>query len=133
MPYVVTRGDTLLIPSGTLADPNKKHLFIVLTKECNGGEHLLVSISTVRPSIFHDPTCLISAGEHPFVTVPSFVEYRMARTIDAAHICKCVDGWEFMKKEPATGALLKRICDGVLVSKFVPTRILNYFNVNASP
>jgi len=130
MPYVVARGNALLIPSGTHSDPNRKHLFVVLTDACAAGAHLLVSLSSIKPNVFHDPACLVAAGEHPFVTVDSFVEYRLARTIDAAHIVKCVAGWVYTPREPVTPALLQRTCDGIEQTRFVPKRIHAYYMTN---
>jgi hypothetical protein len=132
MPYVVARGNALLVPSGSHNDPNRKHLFVVLTESCPAGEHLLVSVSSIKPNVFHDPACLISAGEHPFITVASFVEYRLARTIDAAHIVKCVDGWLYTPREPVSPPLLQRMCDGVELSRFVPKRVHAYYLANKS-
>jgi hypothetical protein len=130
MAYVVARGNTLLIPSGTPREPDKKHLFVVLTDECKDGFHLLVSISTIRPNVFHDPACIIKAGEHPFIAMDSYAAYRLSQTTGAAHIVKCVDGWLYMKKEPASDVLLQRLCDGVETSQFAPARIQNYYRAN---
>jgi hypothetical protein len=63
----------------------------------------------------------------------SYVEYRRARTIEGAHIQKCVAGWEYVIKDPMPAALLQRVCDGIKLSKFVPRRILDYFLANAPP
>lgn len=127
MPYVAAKGHTLLVPSGTDADPNKKHLNVVLTEMCGNGCHLLVSISTIRPNVFHDPACVIKAGEHPFIKDDSFAVYRLAQTPTAAHITKCVDGWVYMKKESVSDALLQRMCEGVEKSQFAPARIQTYY------
>lgn len=87
-------------------------------------------MSSIKRNVFHDPACLVAPGEHPFITVNSFVEYRLARTIDAAHIAKCVDGWVYTAREPVSPALLQRICDGVEVTRFVSKRIYAYYMAN---
>lgn len=130
MPYIAARGHTLLIPSGTQIDPDKKHLFYVVTDLCADGEHLLIPMSSIKPKIFHDTTCIIKAGEHPFASVDSFAFYRMARTTKGNLITKCVEGWVYMKKEEATEALIHRVCEGVPVSDFTPKRIVDYYEKN---
>lgn len=131
MPYAAERGHCLLIPSGSLDDEDKKHLFVVLTKECKGKQHLLVPISSIKPKIFHDPACVLKVGEHPFIKVESFAMYRLAQTITSAHITKCVDGWVYMQKPPpAKEETLTRLGEGLEKSDFTPMRILTYFAAN---
>lgn len=130
MPYVVEPGSALLIPSGTNADPSKKHLFVCLTTACEQGEHLLVSVSSIKAGVFHDPTCVIAVGEHDFVTVPSFVEYRLAKTIDGARLKLCAENGIYIPKSPVSATLLARICDGLEDSSFTAAKLKKYFIVN---
>lgn len=130
MAYVVARGNALLVPSGTTNDPDKKHLFVVITDECNDGQHLLVSISSIKPGVFYDPTCVLQARSHPFVTVESYIEYRLAVTRSAAYIAKCVDNGTYLERAPVSTELLERISDGVLVSPFIPAKLKKYYLVN---
>ena len=65
-------GATLLIPSGPEHDPDRMHLFVVLTNPFDdrgdGVQRvLLVSLSTVHDHKNHDPACVLEAGEHRFV------------------------------------------------------------------
>ena len=68
--FLPLRRATLLIPSGPRTDPNRKHLFILLTDptvDAAGRSFvLMVSLSTVRAGVPHDPTCILYAGDHPF-------------------------------------------------------------------
>ena len=81
--FLPLKRATLLIPSGPQGDQDRKHLFILLTdphadqagKNCV----LMVSLSTVRPGMPHDPTCILYAGDHPFVKHESYVVYQKAR------------------------------------------------------
>jgi hypothetical protein len=127
MPYKPGRGKTLLIPSGTARDPNKKHLFVTLTDVCSDGQHLLVSISRVKEGVHHDDACMFEPGEHAFVREKSFAAYRLARIDTAAHLIRCVDGWEFTPKEDMPTALVDRMCAGIEQSDFIPQRIINYY------
>jgi hypothetical protein len=65
----------LLVPSGTLSDPSRHHLFVLVTNACNANFHLAISISSIKSGISHDPTCIIEKDEHPFVDLRSYVVY----------------------------------------------------------
>ena len=127
MTYLPAKRDTLHIPSG----PTGNHLFAIITDPSQEGTHLLVCFSSLKPGVHHDPACLVNVGEHPFVTVPSAVEYRFARVEPSAHLVKCVAGWTFKRGEPVSDALLQKIRDGVLKSRFATRFIKDYFTKNA--
>lgn len=133
MVYQPARGHTLLIPSGPQGDADRKHLFFIVTDECKDKQHLIVPISSVKPGIFYDPTCVIEPGAHPFITVQSYVLYRKADTILTSLLTKCVDGWLYLKKEDASPELVGRAFEGVLVSEFSPERIRRYALANRPP
>lgn len=130
MPYNPVSKATLLIPSGSLRNPNAKHLHVILTDACADGLHLLGSITSVQRGIFHDKTCIIQAGEHPFITHDSYFAYRRLMTSLGNHVIKCVDGWEYNPKEPVSDALFDRICAGIDVSEFTPRGMRTYWEEN---
>src|SRR5689334_21602470 len=76
------------MPSGREGD----HLFVVLNNPAafegyGGRPHVvLVNFSTVRPGIFHDKTCVLEAGCHPFVKAESYAVYKRARIEPAKHL-----------------------------------------------
>jgi hypothetical protein len=127
MPYVPAVKDTLLIPSGITG----LHLFAVITPRCRWDHHLIVGFSSIKPGRYYDPTCEIEAGVHSFIRVPSFIRYETARTVEASHLTRCVDGGSFVPREPIPDDWLKRICDGLAVSPRVASRIWNYYNGDA--
>ena len=66
--FVPYRRATLLIPSGPAHDPDRKHLFIVLTDptevlEYTGKHSLLVGVVTLQTDLHHDATCVLYAGD----------------------------------------------------------------------
>ena len=68
--FIPFRRASLLIPSGPTHDPQRRHLFIVLTDPFddtgNGVSRvLLVSLASVRDSC--DRTCILKPGDHPFI------------------------------------------------------------------
>jgi hypothetical protein len=129
MPYDPMIKDTILIPSGTSQNPTKLHLFAIITPRCQWGHHLLVSFASVPPAPrYHDASCPVAAGEHPFIKVRSFIHYGHARIVDAAHLTNCVDRKSFIIRDPISDGLLLRIVAGLGASPHVAPRIWNYFN-----
>ena len=123
---------TLLMPSGPPDDPERRHLWIILTDPCQDEANLIVNVTTFRDGRFHDPTCVMEVGEHKRVTVRSWIEYRRARAIHSAALVKGEAAWLYHPAEPATDALFERICKGLLDSDFTPIRIKHYFNGDGS-
>jgi hypothetical protein len=128
MAYIPEIKDTLLIPSGTVSNPNARHLFAIITARCAYGHHLMVSVSRIIQGRYHDPSCVLEAGVHEFIKAPSFVRYETARIVDAAHLTTCVDNGSFVLRAPIPDHWLKRMHDGLAISDRVKPRIWNYFN-----
>jgi hypothetical protein len=120
------KGGTLLIPSGSDLRPDGKHLFVILNDPCKNGQHALVSISSIRDGQYHDPTCLIEAGEHEFIRIRSFVQYQMARIERTQHLINCVGGWTFIEKAAVSEALVDRMFAGAIDSDFTPRFVQEY-------
>ena len=109
MTPLLRKGDAFLIPSG----PSGHHMFVVCTGEAPDGSRLLLSISTIREGRYHDPTCVLEPGIHPFVKVPSFVDYSKAEQRHSAHILKCLDAGLFIGQQRVEEAVVARILDGI--------------------
>jgi hypothetical protein len=120
--YVPYRCGTLLIP-----DHKDAHLFVILTKACSRGQHLLANISTIHDEAkLRDRTCIIKAGEHRFVTHDSFVEYRFADVKIGAQITKLVKANYYRPHDDASDELTARIFSGVRKSDFTRNFVLDY-------
>jgi hypothetical protein len=118
-------GATLLVPSGP-----RKHLFVVLTKPSGLREHILiVGINSVRDGEYHDPACVLYAGDHPFLTRPSFVAYRFAKVVDGISIRQSVADGYFLPRERMSDDVFDRICHGLVMSRHTKPSI-NTFYVN---
>ena len=130
MTYLPELRDTLLIPSGTFEAPDKKHLFIVMTEACAGGQHFLLSASTIRTGVFHDSTCTLAIGCHSFITAPSYIAYAKAMRVGTDHLVKCVEGWLFTPKDKLSTEEFARVCAGVKISPFTPKWAKIYFDQN---
>lgn len=129
--FVPFRRATLLIPSGPQHNPDQKHLFILLTDPvatpAGGKDVLLVGVSSVRPSLYHDPACLLYPGDHPFLVRPSFVNYRGARIEDAQKLMNGVKQGVFVPRDTLAGEIFARVCHGLTESRHVAPKILDFY------
>ena len=80
----------------------------------------------MREGIRHDPTCIISAGEHPFIVHDSYVAYRLSVVQSGERLARMVEGWVYKPKEDLSEELCERMLEGVARSDFTPRRIIDY-------
>jgi hypothetical protein len=125
MGYVPYPRGTILIPTDAT-----KHLFIIVTKLCSAGCHLLLNVSSIREGKFHDPACVFAGGEHPFIKNPSFVYYQMADQKPAKSISSLVANSTYIEKDALESVHFARVCDGVMQSKFTKPWVKDYFRKN---
>ena len=114
------RGETFLMPT-----PQGLHLFVVASAPCALGKVVLVSISSWKGPRC-DPTCIISAGHHHFITHDSYAAYNFSdiercMTIDAG-----IAQGRFIPKGPLPEPILTSLCEGVLNSRFTPRKVKAY-------
>jgi len=127
---------TLLVPSGPEHDPNRKHLFTLLTDpvdhEAEEKVVLMVSISSVRPGIPYDSTCILCPGDHPFVQRESFVLYARARIEETDKLLRGIKNGALIGYDPMDSGVFARICRGVEESQFTPMKILKFYQKTLS-
>lgn len=122
MMYTPYKGSGLFIETGGV-----DHLFIVVTDACSNGEHLLLNFSTVKQGVWHDPTCIVEAGVHPFITSQSFVEYRFAQIQSGERLSKMVNGWVYRRaRDDVDANLVNSMLAGVTESPFTRGRVKKY-------
>jgi len=129
--FVPLKRATLLIPSGTENDKDRKHLFVLLTdpQDDDAGNKcvLLVSLSTVKPNLPHDKTCILYQGDHPFIKRESYVVYQMARIEEVAKILRGVKSGQLVAQAPMDGAIFARVCKGFEESRLTPPKLLDFY------
>lgn len=129
--FLPLKRTTLLIPSGPHGDQDRKHLFILLTDphadESGQTRVLMVSLSTVRPGVPHDPTCVLYAGDHPFVKFDSYVVYQKARLEETEKVLEGVKNGQLLPQDPMEGAVFARICKGLEESRLTPAKLRTFY------
>ena len=128
MPFQPLKKATLLMPSGPPDDPDRLHLWIILTDPCAAHEaNLVVNVCTLHDGRFHDPACLIERDEHRRVKHTSWVDYHRSKAVHSTALQKGVSAWLYHPDEPVSDALFNRICAGLLESDHTSVRMRRYF------
>jgi hypothetical protein len=130
--FVPYRRATLLIPSGPAHDPERKHLFIVLTDPAqvagfDAKHSLLVGVSSVQADIPHDPACILHAGDHSFIRHRSFVQYAYSRILPSQGIFNGVKKGILVPKELLDDALFAHVCKGLFESRFTAPKMVSFY------
>lgn len=106
------------------------HLFAIMNDPCPAKLCLVVMVTSVRANRKHDPTCILDVGDHPFITHPSYMLYRMAETIRADQISARITKRVYIPKEDFPPAVFNRIASGLYTSEETRGRILTYAKQN---
>lgn len=112
---------------GTILIPNfhTPHLHFIcndpvfypgLGKECV----LLVNISSIKPNIPYDKSCVLDVGEHPFITKPSFI-------YSSAGIQLQIAEGNYSVREDCNESVFKRILNGFSISKEVTIKVFRFY------
>lgn len=131
--FLPLKRATLLVPSGPAANPDQKHLFILLNDPWGADpaarQVLMVSMSTVRPGIPHDATCFLYPGDHPFVKHRSYVVYQKPRLEGADAVLRGVKSGQLVPQDIMDSAMFARICKGLEESRQTPPRFLTFYRI----
>jgi hypothetical protein len=120
---------TLLVPSGPSHDPDRKHLFIVLTKPDAAHNVLIVGVASIPHQSNHDKACELARGEHAFLRHPSYVRFRGAHIVAAQSLIDSVSAGLMVVREPISDTTMERVIGGLQKSLFVSPKIRQYFSL----
>lgn len=126
MEWKAKAGDTFLKYSGSVS-----HLFIVLFdpfQHVEKGYGDFLYIASVNITSIHnakyDLTCILQAGDHPFIKHSSYVNYRMLECELFSVVQKRVESGEYPLQAPISKDLLYRIVAGIFESDNTKNRFL---------
>jgi len=77
--------------------------------------------------MYHDPTCEIRAGEHPWVRHDSFIMYGMIEVIKSDKLIDKVDGGEYPTRADVSDGLFSRIRNGIMKSRHTKQVARDYY------
>lgn len=101
-----------------------------MTKACTEGGLLLLSASSIKPGVWHDPACILEPGCHGFIRRPSFILYAKAARLQMRGLIRCVEGWVYTPRGRLDDAIFARVCEGVDSSAHIPRWARTYFAEN---
>jgi hypothetical protein len=87
----------------------------------------IVPISTHTNNLC-DQTCVVIAGEHPFVRHKSYVLYRYARTIGCDEVSRGIADGTLRKHDDMNGQTFLKVRNGMCRSPSTPRKIKAYLN-----
>ena len=109
---MLSPGTTILIPSGPLHDPHRKHLHVVVARKSGPpAQILMVSVCSMNVA-YEDSTTCLSGGEHPFIKHPSYIRYSEARYDNEVDIQRGIDKEVFEIHEPCSEEFLENVLNG---------------------
>lgn len=131
MTGMIFRKGTLLILSGPV-----EHLHIVMNDPVYSHEHgwdgvLAVNISSVKPGIYHDPSCIVQAGQHQFVSRDSWVVYREAAVMRCDRLEYKLASGEIRGHQTTTEELFANVRAGFDISRMVPQKIKRFIRFHS--
>jgi hypothetical protein len=129
--WLASRRATLLIPSGPVYDPDRKHLYVVLNDphgSDNTAEVLIVCIMSTPSVGGYDPSCTLFPGEHPFITRGSVVGYQYCRIVKAGLLEAKVASGDFIAKQAFSEDVFGHIITGLMDSPYAAPKYKNFLS-----
>lgn len=126
--WLPQKGGTILVVSGPAHDPDRYHLFVILTEPVGTPKQvLIVPVDKLVDGEYHDDSCLLEYQEHEFITTKSFINYKFSCLIEAEKLCKGVEEGKIKTREDVTNDVLERACFGLVTSPRTPYKCNNFY------
>lgn len=118
---------TILVPSGSA-----NHLHFIccdpvyypnLGRDCVLG----VNISSINDGTEYDHSCILDAGDHPFIKHPSYVYYRKADIFGSESISRNVAEGNFSIHDPCSDQAFNKILQGFESSNELRFKIKRFY------
>lgn len=126
MSGIVFQRGTLLIHTGP-----HPHLHVVMNDpvHCNEAGDLtvlVVNLSSVKSGVYHDPSCVLGAGCHPFVRLDSWLMYSHSAVLKVPRIEHNLSIGDIQHRDPVDVDTFVLIRQGFDVSPHVKSKIIRY-------
>jgi hypothetical protein len=121
----IYRAGTLLIPSGTTNDPNRRHLHVICNDTDEAGLNLIVSVTSYTSTLC-DSTCILEPHEHVWLRHRSYIFYRKAQLVAADALSRGLDERLIVRQADMNMQTFLRVRNGLCLSIQTPRRIKVY-------
>lgn len=109
-------GETFLLSIGRVPTP---HLWVILWGPAGPAKaYLAVFLTTLRPH--SDRSCILSAGDHPFLHHDTAVAYRDIQRFTEERLADLIADGTAKPRQPADDAILERLRAGFFTSAHTP-------------
>lgn len=109
-------GDTFLLTGGNVPSP---HLWVILWGPAGPADaYLAVFLTTLRS--YSDKTCILAAGDHPFIRHDTAVSYRAVERFTAEKLRDLAARGLAKPRQPVDAAVLERMQAGFFTSAHTP-------------
>ena len=113
---MLSRGDTFV---NNARGGLPSHLWIVLSDPAlDPDQVVIVNVTTWKE--YHDQTCILDAGDHPFLKHRSCVNYPEARLPEASQLRELIDTGLLSPHQSLDPNVLERVSRGALESDRTP-------------
>lgn len=104
------------------------HLHVICTRQFfyqEKGEQavIAVNVSSIKEGASYDGTCVLRAGDHPFIRHDSYVRYKDAVAMSVEGLTKKIEANEISVLEDVSDEVFQRVFDGFAKSEFTKTKI----------
>ena len=128
MMFLPVQRATVLIPTPIDGRPDLKHLFILLTDPVTEEQLvLIVNLSSVKPNIPYDESCVLHEGDHTFIRKTSYVDYSRARIVPISQIQNGIKQGKIQPFEAIETDIFARVCYGLLQSRHTKPKLRRFY------
>jgi len=131
MPSILP-GQTYLAKTGSPTDISKSHLYAVLTEPVDTATRkgciVWVPWSSVKEKRFHDATCILDVGDHPFIIKKTWVNYQRAAIVTAEEIRKNLGRGLLTESDPLKDQVLDQMLKGLTASDDTPMEVAQFYD-----
>jgi len=123
--FAAKRLATLLYPSGSISDPSRHHLFVLLTDPFGPAAQVLMAcVCTIVEG--SDDSCLLKNGDHDFIKHDTYVAYGFCRIESVKALVNGLAKGIFVEKGNISEAVYKRIIAGLRKSPFTKPFVVDF-------
>jgi hypothetical protein len=130
--FLAIKGQTFLIPSGPIYDPDRLHLHVLLTSPFvfqNRPPSVVLACMWSVPDagVPYDSTCILNKGDHPFINHSTFVDYSLTSIIEVQRIENGFSKKLFKYQPTIDDKVIIRITTGLCLSSGTPHEVKAFY------
>jgi hypothetical protein len=110
-------GDTFVLVNQKI-DP---HLWIVISLPQNNAEEIVI-VNLTTHGVWKDQSCILDAGQHPWIRHKSCVSYRDAKCVPELQLDSLLASGVLVRDAPVTDDILRLLLMGAVLTNDLPNK-----------